>query len=91
MKNDLFHKYFSKILFKFSKHLMKILEKVYQRLLTCFVKVRLSPFKKICVICLIESPLEMMKNAFCFILKAFFVLKIFKFLPRHFGHIGKTA
>ena len=26
------------------------------------------------------SPLKMMKNAFCFILKALFVLKIFKFL-----------
>ena len=29
----------------------------------------------------IESPLKMMKNAFYFILKALFVLKIFKFLP----------
>ena len=28
----------------------------------------------------IESPLKMMKNAFYFILKAIFVLKIFKFL-----------
>ena len=55
------------------------------------VKVRLSPSKKICVICLIESPLKMMKNTFYFILKALFVLKIFKFLPRLFGHVGKTA
>ena len=54
-------------------------------------KVELSPSKKICVICLIESPLEMMKNAFYFILKALFVLKIFKFLSRLFGHVGKTA
>ena len=38
------------------------------------------------VICLIESPLKMMKNAFHFILKALFVLKIFKFLSRPFGH-----
>ena len=30
------------------------------------------------VICFIESPLQMMKNAFCFILKALFVLNIFK-------------
>ena len=44
------------------------------------IKVRLSPSKKICVICLIESPLKMMKNAFYFILKAIFILKIFKFL-----------
>ena len=42
-------------------------------------KVRLSPCKKNCVFCLIQSPLKMMKNAFYFILKALFVLKIFKF------------
>ena len=45
------------------------------------IKVRLSPSKKICVVCFIESPLTMMKNAFYFIIKALFVLKIFKFLP----------
>ena len=55
----------------------------------CF-KVGLSSSQKICVICLIESPLEMMKNAFYFIVKALFVLKIFKFLSRLFGHVGKT-
>ena len=55
------------------------------------VKVGLSPSKKICVICLTESPLKMMKNTFYFILKALFVLKIFKFLSRLFGHVGKTA
>ena len=32
-----------------------------------------------------------MINVFYFILKALFVLKIFKFLSRLFGHIGKTA
>ena len=55
------------------------------------IKVGLSPTKKICVICLIESPLKMMKNDFYFILKALFVLKLFKFLSRLFGHVGKTA
>ena len=35
--------------------------------------------------------LKMMKNAFYFIFKALFVQKIFKFLPRLFGHVGKTA
>ena len=50
-----------------------------------------SPSKKVCVICLIESPLKMMKNAFYFISKAFFVLKKTKFLSWLFGHIGKTA
>ena len=32
-----------------------------------------------------------MKNAFCFVLKALFVLKIFKFLYWFFGHTEKTA
>ena len=36
--------------------------------------------KKFFVIYFIESPSKMMKNAFYFILKAPFVLKIFKFL-----------
>ena len=39
-----------------------------------------SHLPKKCVICCIEGPLKMMKNAFYFILKAPFVLKIFKFL-----------
>ena len=47
--------------------------------------------KKICVICLIESPLKVMKNAFYFILKALFVVKIINFLSRRFGHAEKTA
>ena len=51
----------------------------------CF-KVRLPPSKTICVICLIESPLKVMKNPFYFTLKALFVLKIFKFLSWLFGH-----
>ena len=32
-----------------------------------------------------------MKNAFYFILKGVFVLKIFKFLSRLFGHVEKTG
>ena len=42
-------------------------------------------------ICFIENTLKMMKNAFYFILKTLFVLKIFEFLSRPFGHVGKTA
>ena len=38
--------------------------------------------EKIWIICFIDSPLKMMKNAFYFILKALFVLKIFRF-----GHV----
>ena len=37
----------------------------------------------------IESPLQMMKNAFYFTSKALLVLKIFKFLSWLFGHIVK--
>ena len=36
-----------------------------------------------------ESPLKMMKNAFYFIIKALFVLKIFKFLSWLFDHVEK--
>ena len=38
------------------------------------------PKKNIFFICFNDSPSKMMKNAFYFILKALFVLKIFKFL-----------
>ena len=38
-----------------------------------------------------ESPLKVMKNAFYFVLKALFVLKIFKFLSLLFGHVEKTT
>ena len=38
-----------------------------------------------------ESPWKMMKNAFYFTLKAFFVLKIFKFLSWLFGQAEKTS
>ena len=55
------------------------------------LKVGLPPSKKICAICLIESPLKMIKNVFYFVLKAHFGLKIFTFLSRHFDHVGKTA
>ena len=36
--------------------------------------------KIFCFISFIESPLKMVKNTFYFIVKALFVLKIFKFL-----------
>ena len=42
------------------------------------LQVALSPSKKNCVICLMESPLKTIKNVFYFVLKAFFDLKIFK-------------
>ena len=44
--------------------------------------------KKMC--CLLDwKPFE--NDEKCFLLKAPYVLKIFKFLSRHFGHVAKTA
>ena len=64
---------------------------ILQENITKLFKVGISPSKKNRVICLIESPLKMMKNDFYFILKALFVLKLFRFLSRLFGRVGKTA
>ena len=52
---------------------------------------KVGPFKKKNFICFNDSPSKMMKNVFYFILKALFVLKIFKFLYWLFGHVEKTA
>ena len=57
----------------------------------CFIEVGLLPSKKSCFICLNESPLKMMKDVFNVILKALFVLKIFKFSSWLFGQVEKTA
>ena len=54
-------------------------------------KVGLSPSKKICVICFIESSFKRIKNAFNLILKALSLFKIFKFLSWLFGDVEKTA
>ena len=57
----------------------------------CLFKVGLSPSKKFFLICFNYSPSPMMKNDFYFMLKALFVLKIFKFLSWLIGHVEKTA
>ena len=54
------------------------------------IKFGLSPSKKV-FFSVIKSPLKMMKNAFYSLLKAFFVLKVFKLLLQLFGQVGKTA
>ena len=54
-------------------------------------KVGLLVSEKNYTIWFIESALKMTKNAFCFIIKACFVLKIFAFLSWLFGHVEKTA
>ena len=41
--------------------------------------------------CFNDSPSKMMESAFYFILKALFVLKIFKCLSWLFGNVEKTA
>ena len=55
------------------------------------VKARPSPSKRNCVVCFIENPLKMIKNAFYFMLKASFILKVFKFLSWRFGHAEKMV
>ena len=63
------------------KLIMFILKKCFPDLnLIGHVKEGLSPSNKFISIFFNKSPLKMMKNAFYFILKALFVLKIFKFL-----------
>ena len=54
-------------------------------------KVGLLPSKKFCCICFNKSTLKIMKNGFCFILNALFILKIFKLLSGLFGRVEKTA
>ena len=45
--------------------------------------------KKNFFICFNDSPSIMMKNAFYFVSKALFDLKLFNFLSWHFGHVEK--
>ena len=59
------------------------------------LKVKLSPSKKklksIEINCFNERPLKIKQNAFYFILKALFFLKIFKFLFCLYGHVEKKT
>ena len=54
-----------------------------------FCNVGLSPSKIVGFICFNDSSLKMMKNAFYFILKALFVLKMLKFFTNFSGYVGK--
>ena len=72
------------------KHLIKVI--LHENDVKIDVKVGLSHLpNKIIFICFNENPLKMMKNAFYFIVKAFFVLKIFNFLFWLFGHVKSSA
>ena len=73
----------------FSSLAMAAIENMFLQWATMIV-LKDELLKKI-VICLIESPFEMTKNAFYFILKVLSVLKVFKILSWLFGHVGKTA
>ena len=55
------------------------------------VKVGFSSSKKIGFFLSNKIPVKVMKNTFYFILKALYVLKIFKFLSWLSGHVEKTA
>ena len=55
-------------------------------LLLKYIKVALSSLRQFLAA---ESPFKMMKSAFYFMLKALFVLKIFKFLSWLFDHVAK--
>ena len=55
------------------------------KLLYSFLKSDSYLPKKIVLFALLKAFLKMMKNDFYFILKALFVLKIFKLLSRRFG------
>ena len=49
------------------------------------------PKKFVALFASLKSPLKKIKNASYFILKALFVLNIFKFLSWLFGHVEKVA
>ena len=58
---------------------------------TVLTKVGLSPSKKVDFIYFNGRPLKVKKNDFYFMLKAAFVLKIFKSLSLRFRYCTKTA
>ena len=71
---------------KFSKWTIET-ENYFFRKIVCLKSDSHLPQKFVLFACL----LKMMKNAFYFILKALFVLKIFKLLSRLSDNAGKTA
>ena len=54
-------------------------------------KVGLSPSKKNYFTCFNENTLKMMTNLYYFILKALFVINVFKFFSCYFGDVGETT
>ena len=64
---------------------------LYKKQVTKILKSDFHLPQKLALFASFESPLKIMNNAFYFILKAFFVLKILKFLLWLFDHVEKTA
>ena len=66
---------------------------IFKKLKPLFFYLKSDPHlpKKNIFICFNESALKVIKNAFYSILKALFVLKIFKFLSWVFRYVEKTA
>ena len=74
--------------------LFSFLLKIYNTFISIFVvhlKLDCHPPKKINFICFNESPLKLVKNAFCSILKALFILKTFNVLSWLIGYVEKRA
>ena len=91
--------YFLFLMLHFFRYKWNVLKKLKSFLKACFFvtpvlqvvsikweKSRLSGLRQFIAT---ESPLKMVKNAFYFTLKVFFILKIFKFLYWLFGHAEK--
>ena len=70
---------------------LKVTIETFSKLQFSGFKVGPAPSKKFFINCFNDSSSKSMENAFYFILKALFVLKIFKILSCPFGHVEKTA
>ena len=75
---------FHDVIFFFDKELRKNIDPPRNHLTPYSIKGALSGLRRFLAT---ESPLNIMKHAFYFTLKVLFVLKIFKFLFWHFGHV----
>ena len=74
--------------------LFSFLLRIYNTFISIFVvhlKLDCHPPKKINFICFNESPLKLVKNTFCSILKALFILKTFNVLSWLIGYVEKRA
>ena len=80
-----FHNYFS---FKFWK---RICVSILELFPTIVIKILKSDSHLPKKICFNKSLLQKMKNAFYFILKPLFILKLFQLLYGLFGYVERTA